>query len=154
MVPRCCLKCHALCIVLTASQVLAFQTGLFAVWQSVSNSFWRDWGRSWLEGGERGRNVKDQGEERGVEDQYMGGLFWHKIGLWSKRLDQLSVTWSMFYSSQFWVPSRVAGTWQELSEGVLTEGGGMGLWRIGPLTAFRKVSAYADIKLKELIAFG
>lgn len=52
-------------------------------------------------GGERGRNIKDQGEERGVEDQYMGGLFWHKIGLWSKRPDQLSVMWSMFYSSRF-----------------------------------------------------
>lgn len=51
------------------------------------------------------------------------------------------------------MPSTVAGTGQELSEGLLTEGGEMGLWRIGPLAAFKKESAYADIKLKELIAF-
>lgn len=75
--------------------------------------------------------------------------FWHKVGLWSKRLDQLPRTWSMFYSSEF---PKCHVLW--LAHHRNAEGGEKGLWRIDLVTTFLKAAAYADIKLKELIAFG
>lgn len=47
------------------------------------------------------------------------------------------------------VPSIVAGTWQEL-----TEGREKSLLRTESAVVFNKVAAYADKKLEELIAFG
>lgn len=57
----------------------------------------------------------------------MGGVFWQKIGLWSKRPDQLPENEYVLFISVPQVPSTVAGSGQELGEGLLTEGGQKGL---------------------------
>lgn len=57
----------------------------------------------------------------------MGGVFWQKIGLWSKRPDQLPENEYVLFISVPQVPSTVAASGQELGEGLLTEGGQKGL---------------------------
>lgn len=97
MGPRCAFKFPAVCIIITASQRLAFPTG-FSTLASVRRTFGGIEGAGW-----RRRKVEKQKvreKKRGWKSAY-GWNILAQIGLWSRRLEQLAVgneEWVLFIS--------------------------------------------------------
>ena len=59
-----CFQFHTLCIMITASESLAFQTGLYKLGKFEEHFLWNG-GRSWLQEEKDEETRKDKREERG-----------------------------------------------------------------------------------------